>query len=134
MTKSHVNKACQPSEHLHYEGIDLLLAMASRFVQTTGKLPSLWKADVDSAFRRVPIWHGHRFAAWVVFLVLGIPYAAGPQYRHVCVCETNCLCVVFRTLCNTLWRHSIGALLGAVGRMFGPHREGVADNTSVKIR
>ena len=36
----------------------------------------LWKADIDSAFRRVPIAEGHREFAAVVFLKDGTPFVS----------------------------------------------------------
>ena len=36
----------------------------------------MWKADIDSAYRRVPIAPGDRWLAWVVFLVNGIAMAS----------------------------------------------------------
>ena len=36
-----------------------------------GEVPSLFKADVDSAFRRIPIAPEHRWAAGVAFKVNG---------------------------------------------------------------
>ena len=36
-----------------------------------GELPGLWKADVDAAFRRLPIKAEHRWAASVAFRLDG---------------------------------------------------------------
>ena len=46
------------------------------FVAIAGYTPSLWKADIDSAFRRVPVAPEERGLCGVVFV------AAGKVSRH----------------------------------------------------
>ena len=54
-TRSGTNPCTGVSEKLFTEGIDKLLVLMQRFVGSTHRLPAMWKADVDSAYRRVPI-------------------------------------------------------------------------------
>ena len=35
-------------------------------------MPALWKLDVDSAFRRVPLLPAHRWAAAIAFIFAGV--------------------------------------------------------------
>eukprot|EP00973_Karenia_brevis_P046228 6409325-Karenia_brevis.AAC.2 len=46
------------------------------FKKRTGGVPGLYKADVDSAFRRVPIFPGHRWACCMAFLHKGVAHCA----------------------------------------------------------
>ena len=50
--------------HVHIEGMRTLK-------NGTGKMPGIWKADIDSAFRRIPIKPSHRWAAAVAFQAKG---------------------------------------------------------------
>ena len=61
-TRSGTNGCTEPSEKLHNDGVDLLIATVVAFVCSCGVAPSLWKADIDSAYRRIPICpeHGER--------------------------------------------------------------------------
>ena len=54
-TASKVNAGCEPSERLRVDGLDALLAAIILFFKCVGCLPSLLKADIDSAYRRVSI-------------------------------------------------------------------------------
>ena len=45
-------------------------------VRLTGETPALWKLDVDSAFRRIPLDVNHIWAAAVAFKYKGIPYVS----------------------------------------------------------
>ena len=38
---------------------------------------SLWKADIDSAYRRIPVAPAHRHLAWITFVHNGQTLAAG---------------------------------------------------------
>ncbi len=38
--------------------------------------PALWKVDVDSAFRRIPLRPEHGWASWVAFMVAGCVYVS----------------------------------------------------------
>ena len=71
-----MNACTQPHTKTFNEGMDCLIGVMRRFHELTGKVPHLFKADIDSAYRRVPIRADHRWAAGVVFLHQGIAVAA----------------------------------------------------------
>ena len=50
-----------------HDHLDDLLTGMRQFRILLGELPGLWKADVDAAFRRVPIKPEHRWASGVAF-------------------------------------------------------------------
>ena len=64
---SGVNECCRPAERLSTEGIDRLILVCRALAESIGSVPLLWKADIDSAYRRIPIACRHRWAARVVF-------------------------------------------------------------------
>ena len=66
-TASKVNAGCEPSERLRVDGLDALLAAITLFFTCAGCVLSLLKADIDSAYRRVPIKPSDRWAAFVAF-------------------------------------------------------------------
>ena len=70
--RSGCNAATAPGEKLEYETLDLLQkAMRATALSLSEHDPgvglSLWKADIDSAFRRIPIKPEHRSFAWICF-------------------------------------------------------------------
>ena len=67
MTRSHVNPATAAAEKLEYESLDKFLALM-RMANKRMRCPlALWKADIDSAYRRIPLKPEHLKYAWVVF-------------------------------------------------------------------
>lgn len=54
-------------EGIRHDHLDQYTEMLRAFVAETSKLPHLWKADIDSAFRRLPLRAEHRWAAAVAF-------------------------------------------------------------------
>ena len=76
MTKARINQAKRPQERLHHDAVDALFEAARIFHEVAGRAPALWKADIDAAFRRVPIRAEHRRFAWVVFSAAGKIWAA----------------------------------------------------------
>ena len=71
-----VNGASEPQERLVHDTVDLLYSAAQRFVVKVQAAPTLMKADIDAAFRRIPIAPEHYFAAFVMFMALGRVYVA----------------------------------------------------------
>ena len=67
-----VNGHVMPEEKMKHDTLDELCAVMSLFVELTGKVPGLWKADVDAAFRRVPVRADHRWACGIAFVVKGV--------------------------------------------------------------
>ena len=64
-----VNGCTAPSEKMKHDTLDALAIGMSVFVDTVREVPGLFKADVDSAYRRVPIRPEHRWACGVAFRV-----------------------------------------------------------------
>ena len=71
-----VNGHVMPTEKLRHDTLDALALAASMFVDLVGVVPALFKADVDSAFRRIPIMPQHRWACGVGFRLLDQTYFA----------------------------------------------------------
>ena len=70
------NGCCVPQEKMHHDHVDKLVAMLRKAMQGTGKQQGLFKADIDSAFRRVPIDVEHTWAYGVAFLHDGIVWTS----------------------------------------------------------
>ena len=65
-TESLINEATRPCDKVRHDGIDVLALIATLFM-FHGIVPELWKRDISSAFRRVPILAAHlefAFVAW----------------------------------------------------------------------
>ena len=96
---------------IKHNHLDDLILFIQCFVATFGSVPGLFKADIDSAFRRIPIFPGHRWAASVM-------YEAGGVVCNLCVVWPSLLrCVVvvgvyFDTLRVSFWRKEFGLRLG----------------------
>ena len=54
---------------MSHDTLDVLAATMTEFVEEVGEVPGLMKADVDSAFRRIPVRADHRWACGVAFVV-----------------------------------------------------------------
>jgi hypothetical protein len=61
------NGTTQPSAKLSCDGADVLVRTAVFFTLLTGETPCFWKADVDKAYRRLPVAPEHRWLLWVAF-------------------------------------------------------------------
>ena len=66
-----VNGCTAVPEKIHMDHLDALVAAMRAFREIFGEVPALWKADVDSAFRRIPLRPEHRWAAGVTYKVQG---------------------------------------------------------------
>ena len=56
LSASGVNGCSVQVEKLTNDGVDVLFQVAKVFTERVGVVhPSLWKADIDSAYRRVPL-------------------------------------------------------------------------------
>ena len=104
-TASGTNPACRPQEKLHNDQPDAFASVIARLVAVTGCLPHLWKADVDAAYRRVPVRADHRWLVWIAFLLNGQVWAAGHN-----------ACCFGSTASVHAW-HRVGALLCHVARV-----------------
>ena len=74
--RSGCNEATATSEKLEYESMDLFLQTIKEMEQRVGKDLSFWKADIDSAFRRIPIRPQDREHSHIVFLYNGYAVVA----------------------------------------------------------
>lgn len=104
MSRSRINAASQPTERLGHEAIDALFGTCKAFVTRVGEAPGLWKADIDAAFRRVPLLPEHRALAWVAFLV------------GTCVYVAQHFAAPFGATSSVHSWERIGAMLSALGR------------------
>ena len=59
-----------------HDTIDSLVEASSLFMDRVGAVPALLKADVDSAYRRIPVKKEHRWVAGVAFKAKGRAYKA----------------------------------------------------------
>ena len=75
-TASGTNGCCIPGERLHNDRLDKLVACIQRFIMLCGSLPTLWKADIDAAYRRVPVMPAHRWLLWVAVYLEGTTYVS----------------------------------------------------------
>ena len=57
-----VNGHTAALEKLGNECIDTLASVLEAFKENVGCVPGLWKADINSAFRRIPVRPEHRWA------------------------------------------------------------------------
>lgn len=63
-----INGACIPVEKLSHDHLDDLAVALEEIWQQTGLVFGLFKADVDAAFRRVPVMPEHKWACAVAFV------------------------------------------------------------------
>ena len=66
-----VNGCTHLSEEVQHDHIDVLAVVMRRYKSLFGQAPWLFKADVDSAFRRFPLRPDHKWAATVVYSFRG---------------------------------------------------------------
>ena len=67
MSESKVNEATVAQEKLKYTTLDYLFECMQHMMLISNCLLGLWKADVDSAYRRVPLLPRHRRHAKIAF-------------------------------------------------------------------
>ena len=66
-TGSGINEATQPTSKMFTDTVEDLIALALLCMIFAKVGISFWKADIDSAFRRIPIMPKHRNLAWVAY-------------------------------------------------------------------
>ena len=54
-TAAGINGATAPQEKMSHDTVDALFEAARIFQEVAGRAPALWTADIDAAFRRVPV-------------------------------------------------------------------------------
>ena len=75
-TESLINEATRPCDRVKNDTLDTLVFMLT-FLFAQGVNPAMWKRDISSAFRRVPIFVEHLDLAWIVWLCAGLTWTAG---------------------------------------------------------
>ena len=76
-----VNGYAFPTEKLAHDSLDKLAGSMRRMVDRGKFVPGLLKADVDSAYRRVPLMPSHRWACGVAYKLQGAVMCA---IHHAC--------------------------------------------------
>ena len=74
-----LNGHCVPSEAMHHDHLDSLVRAMSLGRELSGRAYGMFKADIDSAYRRIPICTQHLWACSVVFMCGG--HAWTSQHR-----------------------------------------------------
>ena len=72
-TRSGCNPCTTPSEKLHYDSLDVFIASLRVMAKQYSIDLEFWKADIDAAYRRVPVAPEHRQFAWIFFKRRGTP-------------------------------------------------------------
>ena len=75
---------------ISHDHLDSLLELVREFKERCGQIPALWKADVNAAFRRIPLRPDHAWAAGmpVVLFQLAVSFSlcvavpSGSTYMH----------------------------------------------------
>ena len=128
-----VNGCCEQEEKLTNDGVGLLFQVAREFTEQVGEHPSLWKADIDSAYRRLPLKAADRLVlhpllvSTMVIAQLHAMCQMGRLYMLHCQWTMDAV----RTLGNALRRHWECRRLGSYRVLDRIHRhEAVAPTTS----
>ena len=74
-----LNGHCLPSEAVHHDHLDSLVRATTIGRELSGRTYGMFKADIESAYRRIPICPHHLWACRVVFLCGG--HAWTSQHR-----------------------------------------------------
>ena len=99
-----INGHCVLPDKVSHDHLDSLLQLLRLVFSLTGVVPWLWKADIDAAFRRVPLMGAHIWAAGVAYLVDGV---AGCSFHHAMPFGAT----------SSVWSwHRIGAMLAHFAR------------------
>ena len=80
MSASMINAATCAAEKCSCDTLDVFFASMRRLEQLVKGPKQLWKADIDAAFRRIPIQPNHRQYAQVVLQVGDVVYTSA--YHH----------------------------------------------------
>ena len=80
-TESRINEATRPADTVRNDSLDILVFMLT-FLLAMGVDPEMWKRDISSAFRRVPILATHLDLAWAVWQCGCDLFAAGHLGMH----------------------------------------------------
>ncbi len=103
-TGAGVNPCCEPTERLRTDGADMLVALMQFFYTVTCCVPHIFKADMDAAYRRVPLRPADQWAAHIAFRVGLVTFISG----H--------LCMPFGAVASVHAWDRVGSLLCHLGR------------------
>ena len=98
-----VNGHTAVSEKMCHETLDALSEALRLFVTLTGALPGLIKADIDAAYRRIPVCAKHRWAC-------GIAYALSGQVLERIRYAFDAVFITFEGICLTTFRVPIRSI------------------------
>jgi len=114
-----VNGHTAPQEKLSHDTLDGLGEAMSRFVKLVGQPPGLMKADIKSAFRRIPVKQEHRWACGVAFVAEG-------RVRRVFLGACKFTCPVSHCLVTQVFAASHAACpFGAIASVHAWERRGM---------
>ena len=103
--KASVNGSCSVPERVAHDHLDDLAATMHAFFLLFGVLPALWKADIDAAFRRIPLVREHVSAAGVAWLFDNIAWV-------------SCHLAMPFGAASSVWAwHRLGALICTIARV-----------------
>ena len=80
-----VNGHTATCEKLKHDTLDCLVLAMSSFKEKVSEVPHLYKADIDAAFRRVPIKPEHRWACGVAFRLKDMVCSLDAFVHHLAV-------------------------------------------------
>ena len=71
-----INGHCELPAKVSHDHLDGMLQLLRVVFALTGAVPWLWKADIDAAFRRVPLMGAHIWASGVAYLVDNVAWCS----------------------------------------------------------
>ena len=99
-----INGHCVLPAKVSHDHLDSLLQLLRVVFAMTGAVPWLWKADIDAAFRRVPLMGAHIWASGVMYLVDNVAWCS---FHHGMPFGAT----------SSVWAwHRIGAMLAHLAR------------------
>lgn len=99
-----VNGHCYTPERVAHDHLDDFAAAMRAFMYLFKCVPGLWKADIDAAFRRVPLLEQHKWAAAFAYMLNGEAWFAVHNATP------------FGASSSVYAWHRVGALIGAIAR------------------
>ena len=114
MKEASVNGHFEMPSKVAHDHLDDLLAAMRMHKELLGEVPGLWKSDIDSAYRRVPVMPEHAWAtgALSVSWRRGVAARACMCYQALPICGTAFFKLPFMWPCHLVpqpaWSHGIG--------------------------
>ena len=119
-----INGCTALPEEIHLDHLDALAATMRAFKEIFKMPPALWKGDVDSAFRRIPLRPDHRWAAAVAYMVQG-QVCTPPSNSHLFCTKYACMLQAYVSVhnacpfgsCSAVYNwERVGAMLATLAR------------------